>query len=87
MHVRQRFSNRSDCHAHSIVRVAQSGEYAVEMDIIQLIRIGDCLAVNVTPYCRCWSPIYPILGVAVVESIVARIGSKNLRLVGQVRCG
>ena len=29
----------------------------------------------------------PILGVAVVESIVARRGSKNLRLVGQVRCG
>ena len=87
LHVRQRFCNRSDCHAHSIVRVAQSGEYAVEVDIIQLIRIGDGLAVDVAPYCRCWSPIYPILGVAVVESIVARIGSKNLRLVGQVRCG
>ena len=84
LHVRQRFCYRSDCHAHTIVRVAKSGEYAIEVDVIQLVRIGDSLAVDVAPYCRRWSPMYFVLGFAVIESIIASIGGKNLRLVGHI---
>lgn len=64
----------------TIVRVAKSGEYAIEVDVIQLVRIGDSLAVDVAPYCRRWSPMYFVLGVAVIESIIASIGGKNLVL-------